>query len=138
MDPLTALGIACNVMQVISFAHEVASAVKQLKKDGSVDPKLREHAGNLSATSEQLNQSLSDFNATPISKPQADLRDIATKCLQTSTAMQSKLDQIDSNGRGPIMKVFKMKWKMSELQKLENDMQKYQDGMQTRILVYLW
>jgi hypothetical protein len=137
LDPLTALGIACNVMQVISFAHEVASTVKQVKKDGSVDPKLREHAGNLSNTSKQLEQSIDGSNFRPISQNQADLRNIAVKCLKTSKAMQSKLDEIDSSERGPVMKVLKMRWITNELQKLETDMQKYQDAMQSRILVHL-
>jgi hypothetical protein len=138
LDPLTSLSIACNVMQVISFAHEVASIVKRIKKDGTADPELREHAVNLSTSSKGLENYLKGCNPTHLPKNQAELEVVATKCLKTSKDIQLEIDKIDSTRGGPVMKAVKLKWRKSVLERLEQDMQKYQDAMQSNILIHLW
>jgi len=137
LDPLTCLSIACSVMQMISFSHEVTSIVKRIKKDGTADPQLREHADNLSKSSEGLEQYLQSCDLKHLPKNQADLREIASKCLETSKEIQSKMDKIDSS-RGVVFRALKLKWRKGDFEKLEQDMRTYQDTMQTHILVHLW
>ncbi|KAH8759110.1 hypothetical protein F5882DRAFT_366438, partial [Hyaloscypha sp. PMI_1271] len=136
LDPLTCLSIACSVMQMISFSHEVTSIVKRIKKDGTADPQLREHADNLSKSSEGLEQYLQSCDLKHLPKNQADLREIASKCLETSKEIQSKMDKIDSS-RGVVFRALKLKWRKGDFEKLEQDMRTYQDTMQTHILVHL-
>jgi ribosome-binding ATPase YchF (GTP1/OBG family) len=137
LDPLTCLSIACSVMQMISFSHEVTSIVKRIKKDGTADPQLREHADNLSKSSEGLEQYLQSCDLKHLPKNQADLRETASKCLETSKEIQSKMYKIDSS-RGVVFRALKLKWRKGDFEKLEQDMRTYQDTMQTRILVHLW
>ena len=85
------MSIACNVMQIISFSHEVISIVKRIEKDGTADPELREHAGNLSKSSKGLEQYLKSCDLKHLPKNLADLREIASKCLETSEDIQSML-----------------------------------------------
>lgn len=125
-------------MQIISFSHEVASTVKRIKTEGSADPELREHADHLSNASKGLEQYLKSSLVKPLTKNQAELHDIAMKCLKTSKDIQSKLDEIDSTRGVPVMRALKIKWRKSEFDRLEKAMQKYQDTMQTHILVHLW
>jgi hypothetical protein len=138
LDPLTSLSIACNVMQVISFAHEVTSIVKRIKKDGTADPELREHALNLSTSSEGLETYLKGCNPKRLPKNQVELEDIATKCLKTSKDIQSEIDKIDSTRGGSVMRAVKLKWRKTVFERLEQDMRKYQDAMQSNILIHLW
>jgi hypothetical protein len=96
LDPLTSLSIACSVIQIISFSHEIVSTVKRIKKDGSADPELREHADHLANASKGMEQYLKSCNMSHLSKIQAELQDIAAKCLETSKDIQSTLAEIDS------------------------------------------
>jgi hypothetical protein len=137
LDPLTCLSIACSVMQMISFSREVTSIVKRIKKDGTADPQLREHADNLSKSSEGLEQYLQSCDLKHLPKNQADLREIASKCLETSKEIQSKMDKIDFS-RGVVFRALKFKWRKGDFEKLDQDMRKYQETMQTHILVHLW
>ena len=125
-------------MQIISFSHEVTTIAKRIKKDGTADPELREHARNLSKSSEGLEQYLKKCNLKHLPKSQAELQDIAKKCLETSKDIQSKMDEIDSTRGGAVMRALKLKWRKIEFERLEGDMRKYQDAMQTRILVHIW
>jgi ribosome-binding ATPase YchF (GTP1/OBG family) len=138
LDPLTCLSIACSVMQIISFSHEVTSIVKRIKKDGTADPELREHADNLSKSSDGLEQYLKSCDLKHLPKNQAELREIASKCLETSKDIQSKMDKIDSSRGGLVLRALKLKWRKGDFEKLEQDMGKHQDTMQTHILVHLW
>ncbi|KXH61279.1 hypothetical protein CSAL01_06594 [Colletotrichum salicis] len=47
---LEALGLACNIFQVISFGRETASLVKRVYRDGSVDDALEVNAKDLAQT----------------------------------------------------------------------------------------
>lgn len=138
LDPLTSLSIACNVMQIISFSLEVTSIVKRIKKDGTTDLGLRENAENLSASSKGLKKYLKGCDLKHLPKNQAKLQNIATKCLKTSKDIQSNMDEIDSTRGGPVMGALKLKWRKGVLERLEQDMRKYQDAMQTTILVHIW
>jgi hypothetical protein len=138
LDPLTCLSIACNVMQIISFSLEVTAITDRIKKDGTADPELREHAGNLSQSSQSLEQYLTKCHIKQLPQNQAELRAIATKCLQTSKQIQAKMDKIDSARDLPLIGGLKLMWKKSEFEKLEQNMRKYQETMQTHILVHVW
>jgi hypothetical protein len=138
LDPLTCMSIACNVMQIISFSHEIISIVKRIKKDGTADPELREHAANLSKSSDGLEEYLKSCDLKHLPKNQDDLCEIASRCLETSKKIQSKMDKIDSSRGGLVWRALKLKWRKGDFEKLEIDMRKYQDTMQTHILVHLW
>jgi hypothetical protein len=138
LDPLTCFSIACNVMQVISFSLEVSSIVKRIQKDGTADSELRDHASNLSKTSNDLESYLKGCDLKHLPKNQVELEDIAVKCLETSREIQALMDNIDSTRGGRVVKALKMRTKKSTFERLEQAMQKYQDTMQTHILVHIW
>jgi hypothetical protein len=138
LDLLTCFSIACNVMQVISFSLEVTSIVKRIKKDGTADSELREHASNLSKTSNELENYLKGCDLKQLPKSQVELQEITVKCLETSREIQALMDNIDSTRGGRVVKALKMKSKKSTFERLEQAMRKYQDTMQTHILVHLW
>jgi hypothetical protein len=138
LDPLTCFGIACNVMQVISFSIEVTSIAGRIKKDGTAGLELREHAGNLSKTSSELEHYLKCCDLKHLPKNQVELQDVATKCLETSEKIQALMDSIDSTRGGRVVRALKMRSKKSTFDSLEQTMRMYQDTMQTHILVHLW
>jgi hypothetical protein len=138
LDPLTSLSIACNVMQIISFTHEITSVVKRIREDGSVDTELREHADHISESSKGLENYLERINKKQLPKNQSSLRDIASKCLKTSKELQAKLDKVDNTRGGSVPRALKLYWMKNGLAQLEKAMQNYQDDMQSHILIHLW
>jgi hypothetical protein len=138
LDPLSCFGIACNVMQVISLSIEITSIVKRIKKEGTADTDLREHAGNLSKISNELENYLKGCDLKQLLKNQVELQEITVRCLETSRGIQALIDNIDSTRGGRVVKALKMRSKKSTFERLEKAMQKYQDTMQTHILVHLW
>ncbi|TVY43928.1 Vegetative incompatibility protein HET-E-1 [Lachnellula subtilissima] len=134
MDPLTGLGIACNVMQVISFAHEIYCVVKRIKEDGSGDKELRQQTHHISESSKGLENYLDRIVHQQLPRNQTNLRDVASKCLKTSKKIQTKLDQIDNTRGGSLCRALKLSLTKNSLERLEKDMQNYQDAMQSQIL----
>lgn len=112
--------------------------MKRIKKEGTADLELREHAGNLSKTSNGLENYLKGCDLKHLPKNQVELQDVATKCLETSKRIQTLMDRIDSTRGGRIVRALKMRSKKSTSDSLEQVMRKYQDTMQTHILVHLW
>lgn len=49
-EPLAVLGIAFNLVQVLSFGHETNSTCKRYYREGSADPAAREPKNTWSAT----------------------------------------------------------------------------------------
>ncbi|TVY49615.1 Vegetative incompatibility protein [Lachnellula occidentalis] len=134
VDPLTCLGIACNVMQVISFSHEIYSVVERIKEDGSVDEELRQHVDHITESSKGLENYLDRIADQQLPRNQTNLRNIASKCLKTSKKIQTKLDRIDNTRGGLVPRAVKLFWRKDALERLEKDMQDYQDAMQSQIL----
>ncbi|TVY31187.1 Vegetative incompatibility protein HET-E-1 [Lachnellula hyalina] len=137
VDPITCFGIACNVMQVIAFSHEIYSVVKRINEDGSVDEELRQHADHISESSKGLENYLDRIVHQQLPRNQATLRDVASKCLKTSKKIQTKLDRIDNTRGGSVSRALKLSWMKNALARLEKEMQNYQDAMQSQILVHL-
>jgi len=138
LDPLTSLSLACNVMQIIGFCHELTSVVNRIKNDGTVDAQLREHAVHISVASECLEAHLKRLGTKRLPTNQSNLTNIASKCLGTSKKMQDRLDIIDGSRGGRIPKAFQILWAKTELARLEKTMQKYQDVMQNQVLLHIW
>jgi hypothetical protein len=144
MDPLTALGLTSNVIQVISFGREVLSLCMRVYRDGSLEPDLAYNAVYLQSLSTKLVES---FHAaqTPnqLSKDQYGLQDIASKLLKTTNQLNQLVEDIGVGGAssrravvGYAMKYF-LRYK-TKIQSLEKTMIGYQNTLNSRILVHLW
>ena len=149
MDPLTALGVACNIMQIISFGHEVFSLARRLRKDGSPDASLADKSARLSDLSGELQNSLDMQQQTrPLSQNQLRLQNVAKKCLSLSNNLTEELDQIkwktDPKGNNSktqsrlLGQTWKSLWRKSKIDKLQAEMTQIEQTMQTTILTDIW
>jgi hypothetical protein len=149
MDPLTVMGIACNVMQIISFGHEVFSLARRISKDGSPDASLADKSARLSDLSGELQSSLNMQQQTrPLNQTQLRLHNVAKKCLSSSNNLTEELDQIkwktESKGsnsktqRRLLSQTWKSLWRKSKIDKLQEEMTNIEQTMQTTILTDMW
>ncbi|KAI1858064.1 uncharacterized protein JN550_012886 [Neoarthrinium moseri] len=143
MEPLSALGIACNLMQVISFTGEVIHLCKQVYKRGSQDPSLEGNAKALSSVITSLHDSLtSPESRSPCNEATRELQDLARKCLDATSRLSAELDKIGaSRSQGHLGKtmvsVCKHLAKSGDLRNLEKEIHGYQKVLESGLLVRL-
>ncbi len=82
MDALAIIGIVSNVLQMISFVHEVSSTCARLKEAGAPYPNLSENTEKLNSLAQKLQTSLQPTGQTPLPPDQIELRSLATECLK--------------------------------------------------------
>ncbi|KAK5651870.1 hypothetical protein OQA88_11639 [Cercophora sp. LCS_1] len=124
MEPLAALGLACNVIQLISFCGEVLSVLKAVKSGGSIDPSAA-IAAQLTAASDAVSQSLT---AVPkaLDADETEILDIAKECLAAADNLTAKLEEIRGNGtssgsyRAGLTRAVKKMWNKREIEELES------------------
>ncbi len=73
MDPISALSLACNVIQLVECSIETAKVCKELYDDGSIDEhnRIEKYAADITAANKDLQVALVNGRATskPASKP---------------------------------------------------------------------
>jgi len=95
LEPLAAFGLACNVIQVLSFAGEVCKATKAFYKGGVVDPAL-------AAASQSLTKACADIEANTASRPltraQQEAVDIAKSCREVAMSLITEINKSSISG----------------------------------------
>ncbi|KAL2675642.1 hypothetical protein Neosp_011832 [[Neocosmospora] mangrovei] len=139
LEPLTALGLACSVMQTITFAGQTLSLCKKIYNDGQPDPALNDYSLELSKISETLKNNL-NLGTGVLSSDDLALRDIAEKCLEVATKLTQEMQNLSpQNGqkgvRISIRLGFKTLFRKPRLEQLEASLRNIQSAMNTQLLV---
>lgn len=146
MDPLSAFGLACGIVQIVDFGLEVFSTCRDLAQNASTKKNLdlgyvTSHLADLSKDIETA----IDAQAQPKTRADRELRDLACRCKDTSNALQKKLSALNVNpqkkGLGKLVevtrKVAESIWKSSELKELRERLEGYRKMLDTSILTRL-
>lgn len=142
MEPLAALGLACNIMQLLSFGGEAISLCRKVYKTGEIDPSLKDYSGQTAKICENLNDTLTQrqLNLEPDALA---LQQRATMCKAAADRLNRELElltpTIGASGwrRGftaPI-KAIRHKHHLSELEK---DLDNLKSGLDTQLLVKIF
>lgn len=142
MEALAVFGIACNVIQVISFSHEVLSTCKRLYRDGSPQPDLEKNSDQLQRLSTKLLQSIDEPRST-LSRQEYDLRSMVLRLSDTTGQMIILLDNIKMDGAPSRLAAVKkmLKYNLGYKQKireLDKAVQGYQNTLDSGMLAHLW
>ncbi|KAI1802561.1 hypothetical protein F4811DRAFT_572861 [Daldinia bambusicola] len=126
MSGLEALSVACNVTQVISFAHESVEFCKNIMSVAS----LQEFTAQLQ-THFQL--------AKPKTANEKQLADIAEKCNIAARALKDEVSFLGSHHakgdlRTALSVVIKTNWRRSRLERLERSLCNHQQTMESYLL----
>ncbi|KAK1758901.1 hypothetical protein QBC47DRAFT_409715 [Echria macrotheca] len=152
LEALAIFGIACNVMQTISFACETASACKVVFETGASES----HAQVLKTT-ESLNTALDELAKlldppVPASgpRPNGDVDDralltIARDCLAAGKQLEAEAKKMmlkTAGGKGKyaaaMLSVLKARWKKGNIEKLEKSLVDHQRVLETRLLMQIY
>jgi hypothetical protein len=164
-ESLAIFGIACNVMQVISFAHNSITVFKQLHHEGCADPSLRKAADQMRDTTNSLVDSINvNCGNARLTAEEAELLELANECSGIAKKLSDELNKLAnatssktmSGTAGPpgtttgAQKTVKTSfwktarlggrtwWKKGEIERLERDLNRAQKVMETHILIRIW
>ena len=142
MEALVALGLACNVMQILSYASETCSLWKRLLETGDTHPTLRENATAITTLSASLRDSLTNL-PHPISEAETQLLSLANSCLAASDGLICELNRtagIAAKGKlgAAIKSAVKLRLGQSRLERLAKDVQAYRETLESGLLLRIW
>lgn len=126
LEPLAALGLACNVLQLIEAAGESASLCKRIYDTGQPDPQLSDFAKNLSYASASL-QGCLNAAKHPFTSEDQKLLDLAKTCQEAAKDLAQELAHLTiSPGQrwaslSTTLKISGSRYKLSRLEKKLRD-----------------
>lgn len=102
MDPLTALGLASNVIQVVDFSIQLVSKGVEIYKDGSLAENIdaEEITQSLKGLNGKLQRSVQDSTCGgPLSEADQSLMGLCANCERTANELLTMFDQIKITGK---------------------------------------
>jgi hypothetical protein len=133
MEALVALGLACNILQLISFGRETISLVTRISKDGSTDINLAKDAQRIEQLSNELETAMSN-QSNIVSPKYQELLVIARDCKATAKDIKAEMDSLSASSWGKFGKIVKGLRQKSTLERLEKTLLLHQNTLQSRLL----
>ncbi|KAK1753298.1 hypothetical protein QBC47DRAFT_55117 [Echria macrotheca] len=142
LEPLAALGLACNVIQLIESAGKTVSICKSIFQTGSLDPSLGRSTAHLTTAFDQLNQSLTAAPG-PKNPDEAALLEVARDCSAAALNLKTEVAKIsDEASKGKyssaIRGALKTMVRKSKIEKLEKSLAAHQKALETHLLVRIY
>jgi len=142
MEALAVLGLACNVMQILSAANETYSLSKRLLETGDAYPSLGENATTLKALSKSLQESLATISQ-PHTEAEHQLLRLAKSCHTSAQELSCELDKLAGSAirgklRESIKTAVKLRLRKGRLERLEKDLRAYQTTLESGLLLRIW
>ena len=150
LDPLTAFGLAGNVVQIVDFSIKLVSKGYQIRN--SLDGSLPENhdtelvAVDLKAVVEQLSSTLDraprEYPSLPFNQQDAELIDLCQECKKIGEELIARLGMLkggESRHRQwkSIRQALKVIWEKDKVDSIARRLKLYRDQLNTRILVSL-
>lgn len=141
MSGLEALGIACNIMQVISFAHETIEFCKAMYEGQSLDLYSEQSVASLSAISAQLQTRYQGVRSQ--TAQDRELEDVARKCNVAARALEEEVKfltrhQAAGSLKRTLLVTLKIIWRKRRLERLEKSLRNRQQTMESYLLARVW
>ncbi|KAF7507899.1 hypothetical protein GJ744_009933 [Endocarpon pusillum] len=137
MEALVALGLTCNVLQVISFSREAILLATKISKDGSVDINLAKDALQLEALSNELDASINN-QASTVLQGYHELLSIARDCNTTAKEIKKEMGLLSTSSWGKVGRTVKALRRRSALEQLEKTLLGHQQTLQSRLLYQIY
>ena len=144
LDPMSALGFACNIIQIVDFSLEAVAKFRELYKDGasSENRDLEDMALRLKS----LRVSLVTVHpitrqSRPVFVDDKEIQALADECCKTADELTAELDTLKISGpnnrRQAVQKFYRSIRRKSVVEGIQRKLDGYQKLLDTRILVNL-
>ncbi|KAF5970426.1 NACHT domain-containing protein [Fusarium coicis] len=139
LEPLAALGLVCNVLQLVEAGLKTATLCKNAYLTGEPDPELGVHAQTLAEIVSNLTQSLED-SPQPLSHDDSRLLKLAQNCRDAEQEWREKtparfLSQQKPRKRARVGAAIKGILNKPEIDRLECQLQKAKESLEADLLV---
>ncbi|CVK94501.1 uncharacterized protein FMAN_03579 [Fusarium mangiferae] len=139
LEPLVALGLVCNIVQLVEVGLKTATLCKNAYRTGEPDPELSVYAENLAVTASSLSQSLEN-SQQPLNLDDSRLLALARNCCDAEAEWRKKtparlLSQQQPRKRDRLGAIFRGIINKPEIDRLESQLQKAKDSLETILLV---
>ena len=139
MDPLTALGLAANVVQLVDAAVSAFNLCREIYTyGGSIkDTEMQQTASSLDQCYSNFLNSLQNASQAPGISP--DMLDLGTQCRDTAKTLSNELSSLreSSSGRikGTITVLMRRKKKAKVIKMLKARLDEHQKVLDTKVLI---
>ncbi|KAK5457114.1 hypothetical protein LTS15_004895 [Exophiala xenobiotica] len=144
LDPLTALGLASNIISFIDFGIQVLAKGRELHK--SATGRVIEHdefhiaVGRLQQLREGIDSSLQSLSSrTSLTRSEEALQDITAECWKISEEFQDALSTFTGKpGQSPwksFRQAFKALWKKDGLERMQHSLKNQREQLVLHLLV---
>lgn len=142
MDPITGIGLAACVVQLVTFGIQTVKTCQQVYDKGSVSEltNLDDTSGHLARLSNSLQQSLqgSSKGFQALSGDEKDLVDLGRKCQDCADKLQQKLRKLQTERRASVLVAVKQGvrtiWRRNSIDKIQKELLAYQSTLETSLL----
>ena len=135
MDPVCALSLACNVIQVVSLGFELARSCKEIYASGSLssNDQIEIVAARIQCISAELEKETAIH-----ASGDNDFRHLAIKCSATSRKLLSKLDGIKMKSqkgkRIACCTTISAMWNKRAIDGIRKQLESYQNALETTMI----
>ncbi|KAK8852207.1 hypothetical protein PGQ11_014686 [Apiospora arundinis] len=144
LEPIAALSLACNILQVVGVGREAVRLGRQVYRDGTIDPALKENACTLEELSARILPSTTATSSSTNSAPQdKQLVSLADNCQRAAHDLQEEVNFLN----GPPTKVklvatlkiaAKTTWRKRRLDRLDQRLKEAESTLQTGLLTRVY
>ncbi|KLU88217.1 hypothetical protein MAPG_07204 [Magnaporthiopsis poae ATCC 64411] len=147
LEPIAALGLACNILQVVQMGIETVSAARRVYKDGELDPALKHNGTVLQGLSDQILSTTTAANVAGSgqAKPKPQDQQIFNLATKSQRAARDLVEEVDflsgESAKGNLVATLKVMaktaWRKKRLDKLEGNLKEAERLLQMGLLTKL-
>ncbi|KAL3419504.1 hypothetical protein PVAG01_09726 [Phlyctema vagabunda] len=130
MDPIAALSLAVNIVQVVVWGREATSFCLDVYKSGEINPEQKVIVDNIQKATESIQSSLA--SQSRVSGEDRYFLEVAQKCQNAAAKLLDKVGPVNLSRRKRA--IFKALFERRSVKALEEDFVFCQKALQTRIL----
>lgn len=148
LDPLTALGLAGNLIQVIQFSYDIVSEGNKIYNDSSSvldqNKTAEEVATDLSELTQNLKAKQEEWRVahgrTALEPDETRLRNLCDRCVEVAYELQIQLNKLKAkDGHGKRLRSYKQAlisvWRKDDIEEIAARLKRYQQELDTRVLL---
>ena len=139
LEPIVALGLVCNILQLVELGRETIDCIKTVYQEGKLDEKLEQHAVALENLTNQVNKESRPGNK----RHEAILLRSAASCFTVARDLQEELRFLFGDAkRGSLVSAVKVtaivKWRQRRLERLRRSLDMEERRLQSSLLAQVW
>ena len=139
MDPITGIGLAASVIQLVTFSIHAVKTCRDMHEQGQYSD-LDYTTGHLASLTRSLQQSLqsSGRQSVTLSREEKDLLELGRKCEDCANKLQRELYKLQTQKRVSPLEAARLAaraiWDKGTINKIQKELEKYQSTLELSLL----